>query len=118
MCRLHCGHTQSMGVDEDSDQILDLQLRWICQVGGLTFYLIETPFNAFANRANLDQAALVRASSTLYLIQTPFNAFANRANPDEAALVRASSTIYLIETPFNAFANRSNPDQAVLVRAA
>ena len=26
------------------------------------FYLIETPFNAFANRADSDQAALVRAA--------------------------------------------------------
>ena len=28
----------------------------------LTFYLIETPFNTFANRADPDQAALVRAA--------------------------------------------------------
>ena len=28
----------------------------------LTIYLIETPFNAFANRADPDQAALVRAA--------------------------------------------------------
>ena len=28
----------------------------------LTLYLIEMPFNAFANRAYLDQAALVRAA--------------------------------------------------------
>ena len=27
---------------------------------------------------------------TLYLIETPFNAFANRADPDQAALVRAA----------------------------
>ena len=26
----------------------------------------------------------------LYLIETPFNAFANRAGPDQAALVRAA----------------------------
>ena len=26
----------------------------------------------------------------LYLIEAPFNAFANRANPDQAALVRAA----------------------------
>ena len=32
----------------------------------LTLYLIETPFNAFANRADTDQAALVRAGSTLF----------------------------------------------------
>ena len=53
---------------------------------GLTVYLIETPFNAFANSADPDQAALVRA----YLIETPFNAFANSADPDQAALVRAA----------------------------
>ena len=29
---------------------------------GLTVYLIETPFNAFANSADPDQAALVRAA--------------------------------------------------------
>ena len=28
----------------------------------LTLYPIETPFNAFANRADSDQAALVRAA--------------------------------------------------------
>ena len=27
---------------------------------------------------------------TLYLIETPVNAFANRANPDQAALLRAA----------------------------
>ena len=27
---------------------------------------------------------------TLYLIETPFDAFANRADPDQAALVRAA----------------------------
>ena len=27
---------------------------------------------------------------TLYLIETPFNAFANRADPDQAASVRAA----------------------------
>ena len=27
---------------------------------------------------------------TLYLKETPFNAFANRADPDQAALVRAA----------------------------
>ena len=29
---------------------------------GLTLYLIEAPLNAFANRADPDQAALVRAA--------------------------------------------------------
>ena len=28
----------------------------------ITFYLIETPFDAFANRADPDQAALIRAA--------------------------------------------------------
>ena len=28
--------------------------------------------------------------STLYLIETPFNAFANKADPDQASLVRAA----------------------------
>ena len=31
-------------------------------VKGLTLYLIEKPFNAFANRADRDQAVLVRAA--------------------------------------------------------
>ena len=30
-----------------------------CMVTSLTLYLIETPFNTFANRADPDQAALV-----------------------------------------------------------
>ena len=68
----------------------------------LTLYLIETPFNAFANRIDRDQAALVKIAdshfvgggggflifiSTLYLIEKPFNTFANKADPDQAALV-------------------------------
>ena len=32
----------------------------------------------------------VKSFLTLYLIETPFNAFANRADPDQAALVRAA----------------------------
>ena len=31
----------------------------LASAGTLTLYLIETPFNTFANRADLDQAALV-----------------------------------------------------------
>ena len=31
-------------------------------LGMLTLYPIETPFNTFANRADPDQAALVKAS--------------------------------------------------------
>ena len=31
-----------------------------------------------------------KPSLTLYLIETPFNPFANRADPDQAALVRAA----------------------------
>ena len=43
----------------------------------LTLYLIDTPFNVFANRADPDQTALVRADT-----------FANKANPDQTALIR------------------------------
>ena len=32
----------------------------------------------------------IRITLTLYLIETPFNAFENRADPDQAALVRAA----------------------------
>ena len=32
----------------------------------LTLYLIETPFNSFANRVDPDQAALLRSGSTLF----------------------------------------------------
>ena len=31
-------------------------------INWLTFYLIETPLNAFANRADPDQVALIRAA--------------------------------------------------------
>ena len=34
---------------------------------------------------------------TLYLIETPFNAFASRADPDGAALVRKYSHIYMLK---------------------
>ena len=34
----------------------------------------------------------VRADLSLYLIEMPFNNFANRADPDQAALVRAASS--------------------------
>ena len=43
--------------------------------------LLERPFNAFANRADPDQAAL---------LETPCNTFANRADPDQAALTKAA----------------------------
>ena len=33
---------------------------------------------------------------TLYLIETPFNAFANRADPDQAALVRAAWSVSIL----------------------
>ena len=33
-----------------------------CKYYILTLYLLETPFNAFANKADQDQAALVRAA--------------------------------------------------------
>ena len=33
-------------------------------VNWLTLYLLETPFNTFANRADADQAALTRAACT------------------------------------------------------
>ena len=58
----------------------------------LPLNLKETHFNAFANRADPDQAALVRFCLTLYLIETPFNTFANRADLDQAALIRAASS--------------------------
>ena len=32
--------------------------------------------------------------STLYLIETPFNPFANRADPDQAALTGSSLFVY------------------------
>ena len=34
----------------------------LCIYTGLILFLIETPFNFFANRADPDQAALVRAA--------------------------------------------------------
>ena len=39
-----------------------LVLLAYAQMSLLTLYLIETPFNAFAIRADPDQAALVRAA--------------------------------------------------------
>ena len=62
---------------EDLDQNLDLWPCLIRQHGCileshahmqyyLILYLIETPFNAFANRADIDQAALARSGSTLF----------------------------------------------------
>ena len=36
--------------------------KHLCHLFSLTIYLIETPFNTFANRADPDQAALVRAA--------------------------------------------------------
>ena len=33
---------------------------------------------------------LIFAFLTLYLIETPFNAFANRTDPDQADLIRAA----------------------------
>ena len=42
--------------------IILIEHVWICPFCILTFYLIETPFNTFAKRADPDQAALVRAA--------------------------------------------------------
>ena len=39
-----------------------MQEHCILYDGSLTLYLIEMPFNAFANKADPDQAALVRAA--------------------------------------------------------
>ena len=36
----------------------------VTDYAALTLYLIETPFDTFANRADTDQAALVRAASS------------------------------------------------------
>ena len=41
----------------------------------------------------------LKSEWTLYLIETPFNTFANRADPDHAALVRAAwpgSTLFAL----------------------
>ena len=43
---------------EDSDE-MQHNLHYLLS---LTLYLIEMPFNAFANRADPDQTALVRAA--------------------------------------------------------
>ena len=58
------------GLDRDQDQhsvALDLGPSCLQRLSadgkeGLTLYLKETPFNTFANRADPDQAALVRAA--------------------------------------------------------
>ena len=45
------------------DPLSLLLLNFVGCMHALTFYLIETPFNAFANRADTDQAALIRVYS-------------------------------------------------------
>ena len=42
--------------------ILGPRFKQVSEIGSLTLYLIEMPFKAFANRADPDQAALVRAA--------------------------------------------------------
>ena len=43
------------------------------------------------HRVEIFKAILVdRNSLTFYLIETPFNTFVNRADPDQAALARAA----------------------------
>ena len=46
----------------------------------------------FANVINRQEKSPFHTGKelTLYLIETPFNTFANRAEPDQAALVRAA----------------------------
>ena len=46
-------------IGEDPGQTVDLKHHWIQQHGSLTIYLIEMPFNTFANRVDPDQAALL-----------------------------------------------------------
>ena len=49
---------------------------------------LENQFLVFFLSGGLRQVLLYVLN--LYLIATPFNAFANRAGPDQAALVRAA----------------------------
>ena len=56
---------------KNSQLLLKIQLiniGWFIYPINLTLYLIETPFNVFANRADPDQAVLVRADPTLLII--------------------------------------------------
>ena len=75
MIYLFSRHSPTLWVDPvDEDSISRIVTTWIItlekqgcpkmiQAGeSLTLYLIEAPFNAFANRADADQAALVRAA--------------------------------------------------------
>ena len=43
----------------------------------------------FRENKTLAKISEFTAILTLYLVETPFNAFANRADPDQAALARA-----------------------------
>ena len=44
----------------------------------------------FITDAKLALSSIVITQLTLYLIETPFSTFANTADPDQAALVRAA----------------------------
>ena len=54
----------------------------------LLSFCIETFINS-SNLINRTPGLLQYKCVILYLIETPFNTFANRANQDQAALVRA-----------------------------
>ena len=46
---------------KNRNYISKIRISKVTDYAALTLYLIEKPFNAFANRADPDQAALVRA---------------------------------------------------------
>ena len=54
LCSTPCSNRYLI-IFQASQKQADLDISWI------TFYLIETPFNAFANRADPDQAALYKS---------------------------------------------------------
>ena len=63
---------------------------FICLINhGIFLSSMCTSCNRIVN-LNIDGSIKVEMSLSLYLIEMPFNAFANRADPDQAALARAA----------------------------
>ena len=61
----------------------------------LTFYLIEKPFKTFANRADHDQAALVRAASSGSTLFAYGNLIRSRYDP---TLVDLTNNFFVLRT--------------------
>ena len=59
-------------------------------ISTLLAQIFQNSLPSFENNVHVDQDQRAPDDLTLYPIEAPFDAFANRADPDQAALIRAA----------------------------